>query len=289
MRRGTLAAGLLVVGAAAAILAIERVRPLRPRRDREPARTVRNLALGAISMAVVRNLQQPVVEPLAHAVSRNRWGLAQRLPAHAWARDAIAFLLLDYTIYLWHVMTHRIGFLWRFHLVHHIDLDLDASTALRFHAAEMAMSVPYRAAQVALLGVSPRALGIWQNFFFAAILFHHSNLRLPLRLERALARAVMTPRLHGIHHSLVHEETDSNWSSGLSVWDWLHGTLRADVPQGAVEVGVPGYHSREHVKIEPSLRLPFVKQRPSWRTPDGRRVVRDPSLLRHRLLPEDTP
>lgn len=185
--------------------------------------------------------------------------------------------------------THRVPFLWRFHLVHHIDLDLDASTALRFHAGEMALSVPFRAAQVVLLGVSPRALRTWQAFFFAAVLFHHSNARLPLRAERALARLVMTPRLHGLHHSTVREETDSNWSSGLSVWDRLHGTMRADVPQGAIDIGVPGYHAPQDVRIEPSLRLPFAKPRPSWRTPDGRKVARDPALLRPESLPEDTP
>ncbi len=214
-------------------------------------------------MAVVRNLQQPVIEPLAQAVERRRWGLAQRLPAPAWVRDAAGFLLLDYTIYLWHVMTHRVPFLWRFHLVHHIDLDLDGTTALRFHAGEMVLSVPYRAGQVALLGVSPRALRLWQRFFFAAVLFHHSNVRLPLKWERRLAFILMTPRLHGIHHSTVREETDSNWSSGLAVWDWLHGTMRYDVPQDRIEIGVPGYRDPADVKLEPSIALPFLPQRPS--------------------------
>lgn len=240
--------------------------------------------MGALSMSVVRNLQQPVIEPLSQAVERHRWGLAQRLPAPPWVRDAAAFLLLDYTIYLWHVMTHRVPFLWRFHLVHHIDLDLDASTALRFHAGEMVLSVPYRAGQVALLGVSPRALRLWQNFFFAAVLFHHSNVRLPLKWERRLAFVLMTPRLHGIHHSTVREETDSNWSSGLAVWDWLHGTMRADVPQDRIVIGVPGYHDPADVRLEPSIALPFVPQRPSWPGAGQRGDLPDPGL---EMLPPD--
>ena len=156
-------------------------------------------------------------------------------------RDAAAFLLLDYTIYVWHVLTHRVPFLWRFHLVHHLDMDLDTTTALRFHAVDMALSIPWRAAQVRLCGASPRALELWQTFFFVSVLFHHSNLRLPLALERLLVRVLTTPRLHGIHHSTVKEETDSNWSSGLSFWDRLHRTMRTDVPQDAIAIGVPGY------------------------------------------------
>src|SRR5215208_1822575 len=103
---------------------------------------------------------------------------------------------MDYTLYLWHMLTHRVPALWRFHQVHHCDLDMDASTALRFHFAEMAISVPYRAAQVAVLGVAPRPLSIWQTFLFVSILFHHSNLRLPLWLERRLSWMIVTPRMH---------------------------------------------------------------------------------------------
>ncbi len=124
---------------------------------------------------------------------------------------------------------------------------MDASTALRFHFAEMAVSVPYRAAQVALIGVAPRPLSIWQTFLFVSILFHHSNLRLPVWLERRLATVIVTPRMHGIHHSMVEEEANSNWSSGFTIWDTLHGTLRLDVPQNDIEIGVPAYREEEQV------------------------------------------
>ena len=85
------------------------------------------------------------------------------------------------------------------------------------------------------------ALAIWQTVLLAAILFHHSNTRLPVRLERALVRVLVTPRMHGIHHSDVRRETDSNWSSILSVWDYLHRTARLDVPRGETRIGVPAY------------------------------------------------
>jgi len=145
-------------------------------------------------------------------------------------RGVLAVLLLDYSLYVWHVLTHRVPLLWRFHLVHHVDLDMDASTALRFHLGELLLSVPWRAAQIGLIGVSWRVYAIWQALLMLSILFHHSNFRLPLRVEGYLNRLIVTPRMHGIHHSIASDEVNSNWSSGLSFWDRLHGTLRLDVP-----------------------------------------------------------
>ena len=258
---------ILLSAAALAIVIGERRWALRRPTQAEPRRSARNLLLGAAALATVQALENPVVRPLAVRVERRRAGLAQRLPLPVWGRDAVAFLLLDYTIYFWHVMTHRVPALWRFHLVHHIDMDLDSTTALRFHAADMAISVPYRAAQVALLGASPRALRLWQGFFFLSVLFHHSNLRLPLRLERALARVLTTPRMHGIHHSTVRAETDSNWSSGLSLWDHLHGTFRLDVPHHAVRIGVPAYRNPAELAVMPSLLMPFRPERDAWGEP----------------------
>jgi sterol desaturase/sphingolipid hydroxylase (fatty acid hydroxylase superfamily) len=229
-----------------------------------------------MSMAVVAAVQAPLVQKLAAQTERRRRGLVQRLPGPPWARDAAAFLLMDYTMYLWHIATHRHPFLWRFHLVHHLDLDLDASTALRFHAADMAISVPYRVLQVAVIGTSPRALRLWQRLFFLSALFHHSNVRLPLGLERRLARLLTTPRMHGIHHSAVRAEMDSNWSSGLSLWDHLHQTFRLDVPAQDVTIGVPNYRGAAEVALGPSLRLPFVRQRDAW-APTGESAARDGS------------
>lgn len=268
---GGVASAALAVAAAVAIVAAERRSPLRRRTQAEPARTARNLVLGALSMAVVAAAEDPVVNPVAQWAKTRRQGLTQRLPLPAWVRNGLAFLGMDYTIYLWHVLTHKVPALWRLHLVHHIDLDLDASTALRFHAAEMLVSVPYRAAQVALLGTSPRTLRAWRAFFFLSILFHHSNLRLPLRLERLLACVLTTPRMHGIHHSAVRDEADSNWSSGLSLWDHLHGTFRLDVPQQQVRVGVPAFRDPAEITLLPSLALPFVHQRNAWQEEHRRR------------------
>ncbi len=269
---------LLVGGAFAGLVWLERRRPLRQRRvEPKLRRDARNLAVAAAGAVTVRLVETPVVMPLARLVDRRRWGLLKRVNLPTWLELPLSIALMDYTLYLWHILTHKVPFLWRFHLPHHVDLDMDASTAIRFHFGELALSVPWRAAQVVLIGVSPRALSAWQTFTLVEILFHHSNVELPVEVERWLCRLVVTPRLHGIHHSIVREETNSNWSSGLTIWDWLHGTLRLDVPQSEIIIGVPAYREPEDVTLSNVLVMPFGEQRDSWRLPGepipGRRAV----------------
>src|SRR5438105_408251 len=251
---------LLVIGTFAALLWLERRRPLRRAVEPKARREGRNLAVAALSAAAIRLTEKPVVEPLAELVERRRWGLLKRLDLPGWLELPLSVALLDYTLYLWHVLVHKVPFLWRFHRVHHIDLDLDASTAVRFHFAEMVISVPWRAAQVVLVGASPLSLSVWQTLTLMEVIFHHSNVELPVEVERPLSRVLVTPRMHGIHHSVVREETDSNWSSGLTLWDWLHGTLRLNVPQDEITIGVPAYRDPEEVTLPKILVMPFGEQ-----------------------------
>ena len=259
----------LVAGTFLTIAILERRRPLR--RSVEPVlqRTGRNLAIAALGAIAVHVVEMPIVAPAAAAVERRRWGVLKRLRLPVWLEVCAAVLLMDYTLYVWHVLTHRVPVLWRFHAVHHIDLDLDASTAVRFHFGELTLSTPWRLAQVVVIGTSPLALSIWQTGLLMSILFHHSNLELPLAIERRLGCVFVTPRMHGIHHSQVHSETDSNWSSGLTVWDWLHGTLKLNVPQSRITIGVPAYQDPNDVTLPKLVVLPFEPQRPYWISADG--------------------
>lgn len=259
----------LMVGATFVILtALERRRPLRPERESKVRHVSRNLVFAGLAAMTVNLVERPIVQPLARVVEQRRWGLLywRRLPRPLHA--ALALVLLDYTLYIWHVLVHRAPWLWRFHLVHHVDLDLDASTALRFHFGELTLSIPWRAAQIVGIGVPPNTLRLWQNGLLISILFHHSNVKLPIAVERAIGCVFATPRTHGIHHSMVPEETESNWSSGLTVWDWLHGTLRLNVPQLDITIGVPAYRNADDVTLGRSLGLPFVP-RPPWRRLPG--------------------
>lgn len=184
--------------------------------------------------------------------SQGRW---RRLPA--WVELPVAVILLDYSIYWWHVLMHRVPFLWRFHLVHHVDLDMDASTAFRFHFGELVLSVPWRTGQIVLLGIAPLSFSVWQTDFVLCILFYHSEVKLPISVERWLNRFLVTPRMHGIHHSIIEAETNSDGSSGLTLWDMLHGTLRLNVPQRAIVIGVPAYQEPHGVTLQKVIQLPL--------------------------------
>jgi sterol desaturase/sphingolipid hydroxylase (fatty acid hydroxylase superfamily) len=230
---------LALAGTAAALVCLEIVRPLRRRRHESKVRRVRrNAAIGGLGAAAVQLCEQPIVMPLARYVEQRRWGLLQRLSVPPPLRTILALVALDYTLYWWHIIVHRVPLLWRFHRVHHADVDLDASTAIRFHFGELIASVPWRAAQIVIIGVDPHTLTLWQTLTLLSVLFHHSNVRLSPRGERVLGTVLVTPRMHGIHHSREADEMASNWSSGLSVWDRLHGTLRMDVPQDDIVIGV---------------------------------------------------
>lgn len=259
----------LVAGTFLALAWFERRRPLRRAIESGLPRTGRNLALAALGALAVQVAEMPIASRSARAVERRRWGLVKRLRLPVWLEVPLALLLLDYTLYVWHVLTHRVPALWRFHAVHHIDLDLDASTAVRFHFGELTVSTPWRVAQVLLIGASPLALSIWQTGLLMSILFHHSNVQLPIGVERRIGRVFVTPRMHGIHHSCVRAETDSNWSSGLTMWDWLHGTLTLNVPQGAITIGVPAFQDPADVTLPKMIALPFEPQRRHWVAPDG--------------------
>jgi sterol desaturase/sphingolipid hydroxylase (fatty acid hydroxylase superfamily) len=251
----------LVFGVAVgALFVVERLRPLRAAKEPGPERIGRNLAIGLIAAATTALSDLPVVASSQHLAERRQWGLLRatalrRLPR--FLRAVLGFLLLDYTLYLWHWMNHRALGLWRFHAVHHLDRDLDSTTGLRFHFGELALAAGFRAAQVLLLGVDRETLRAWQQMLVVSVIFHHSNVDLPIEAERALQAVFVTPRMHGIHHSANGDEMNTNYASLLSFWDRIHGSLRLDVPQAALVIGVEGYQQPGEVTLERSLTLPF--------------------------------
>lgn len=250
--------GAFFVAAAAGMLLFQRKRPARVYVEGPATHTGRNLVVAGLAAATVHTLEAPVVMPLARLAESRRWGIVGRLQGPSWLRDLTAVVLLDYTLYLWHILVHKMPWLWRFHLVHHVDLDLDASTGLRFHAGEIAASIPWRAAQIIAIGVTPRALTLWQSLTIASVLFHHSNTKFDERSERVLSWIVATPKMHAIHHSIDPAQLHSNFSSGLAIWDRLHGTARFDADPTDVTTGVLGHLAPKDVTLSRILELPFT-------------------------------
>ena len=253
-----------IIAGFVAVAVAEHRRPLRKRVERALPHIVRDLAAGALSAGATAALQRAFVAPGIERAERENLGLLRQCRMPRWMRTAAGVLLLDYTLWIWHSMNHRLPLLWRFHRVHHVDRDLDTATALRFHFGEMALSVFFRAAQVRLLGADREAIALWQALLLLSIFFHHSNLELPPDIERALARLIATPRLHGIHHSDVQSESQSNLASLFTVWDFLHGTFRDDVPQESITIGVPAYGQPEDVTLGKILLLPARDTDRDW-------------------------
>lgn len=255
-----------LVVVAVAVFVSETVWPLRRRTRPRAERWPRNVSVSVPSLAGLRLGLLPAMLGLTQVAARRRWGL-HRLGWPEPVRLVAEVLILDYVAYSWHRLLHA-PLLWRLHRVHHSDLDMDLSTGWRFHAGEMLASIPYRGGVPMLLGVRSGVLLAYEAVFEACTAFHHSNTRLPLAVERPLAACMITPRAHGIHHSVVHRETQSNFGVVLSLWDRLHRTLRLNVPQQEVEIGVPAYPNADRQTVRHLLTMPIEPLRP-WARPDG--------------------
>lgn len=284
-----LAAGFLV------LLWLERRRPLRPRPPPDASRVGGNIAAGVAAALTVAVLEQPIVQRVAQQAAHRRIGLVPLLRLPSAAEKVVGLVLLDYTLYLWHILLHRSPMLWRWHCFHHADRGLDASTALRFHAMEMLWSLPWRLAQVALIGVPPATLRLWGQLTAAEVMFHHSNLRLPAAAESVLRRVVVTPAMHGVHHANRADLQHANFSSGLMLWDHLHGTCRAVAAPEQVTIGLPAERgergamsSAHHVRVaaptglQPQLMLRQDQQSACGRSPDP--VLQETPRVRCRHL-----
>lgn len=265
---------LIVLAVFALLFVLERLFPLRKRTRRALERVLINLSVSALAFFTAALLVQPVARATLHWANANAFGAISLLPLPPAFQFALSFLLMDLAFFYWHLLNHRVGFLWRFHNVHHIDPDLGVSTGFRFHFGEVAMSAVFRVVQVSLIGPLFWAFAVYELVFQANTLFHHSNLRLPINSERLLNKVLVTPRMHGIHHSQVQRETNSNYSIVFPWWDRLHRTIGLNIPQAEIAIGIPGYSLPEDNRLGNLLLMPFRKQRDYWRRPDGAIVER---------------
>ncbi len=246
---------LLFVAVLGGLAWLERGRSLRARTQPSGRRTAVNVAMAGITAVVVGPLQHALIERTSTWAERRNFGLLRWLRMPRWLARPAGVVLLDYTLWHWHRANHRSRWLWAMHASHHADLDLDVSTALRFHVGEMLASVPALAAQVVVLGVDRATLRAWQTALLIAIAFHHSNLRLPVRVDAALSKVLITPRLHGIHHSARPDRLDTNFGTLLALWDMLHRTRHTDLDQAELAVGLPHTVGGRSPGLLDSLRL----------------------------------
>ena len=248
--------GLLVLFAVLEALAPRRVRAL-PR----ARRWFTNIGMTVLNTLVLRAMAVGLpFLAIGAAVDawRHHWGLFNRLDWPLVWEIVVSLLLLDFAIWLQHLITHKVPLFWRFHRVHHADRDFDVTTAVRFHPVEIVASMGVKIGLVYALGPQAVAVLLFEVLLNASALFNHANLRLPLWLDRVLRLVVVTPDMHRVHHSVIRSEHDSNYGFALSVWDRIFGTYRAQPAAGhqAMEVGLE-WQDDKPAKLGWSLWLPF--------------------------------
>jgi sterol desaturase/sphingolipid hydroxylase (fatty acid hydroxylase superfamily) len=234
-----------------------------PRRARQFPRWVRwpsNFAIVALNTVVLRLIFPAAAVGMALYAGEHGWGLFNALEVPAALAIIASVLALDLIIYLQHVMVHAVPALWRLHRMHHADLDFDVTTGARFHPIEILLSMVIKLASVAVLGAPAVAVVIFEVLLNATAMFNHGNLRLPLGLDRVLRLFVVTPDMHRVHHSILPNETNSNFGFNLPWWDRLFGTYRAQPAAGheGMTIGIEQFRARADLRLDRLLIQPFL-------------------------------
>jgi sterol desaturase/sphingolipid hydroxylase (fatty acid hydroxylase superfamily) len=217
----------------------------------------RNLTLGVLNTFAAAMLATPLIANIAGWTEWSRFGLLNLLSLPPVIATVTAILLFDGWLYLLHRANHKFPLLWRFHRVHHSDPEMDATTAIRFHTGEVLISAALRLALIPLLGVTLWQLLLYESLMAPVILFHHSNVRFPEKVDRWLRAMVVTPAVHRVHHSRMRSETDSNYSIIFSFWDRIAGTFRLRKDGRPVDFGLDQYDSEEWQRLSRLLTTPF--------------------------------
>lgn len=257
---------LAAFGGVFAVMAIWEIAA--PRRARQHRRTVRwtaNLGLLVVNTVLLRLVFPLAAVAFAALAAQRGWGLLNNFALPESAALVLAVVLLDFAIYLQHVMVHAVPVLWSVHQVHHADPDYDLTTGARFHPIEIILSLLIKFAVIAVLGAPAAAVLVFEVLLNATAMFNHSNVKLPRAVDALLRRLLVTPDMHRIHHSMDPAEANRNFGFSLSVWDHLFGTYRhaARLPPESMAIGVRGLSGDPRcVNLGGMLLIPFLHSGP---------------------------
>lgn len=258
-------------GVFAAMALAESIFPRKKRIQKRSSRWFTNWALVLIDTVALRIAFPILAVGMAVYAHEINWGLLNVVALPAWLEIVIAIVLMDMAIWAQHVASHKIPLLWRFHKVHHVDRDIDVTTGARFHPVEIIFSMAYKLVLVLALGPAALAVVLFEVILNASAMFNHSNVKLPLGLDRVLRAIIVTPDMHRVHHSIVRRETDSNYGFFLSVWDRLFQTYIAQPERGheGVIIGLEEHQDDATSSLIWSLMLPFKVGKISSRAVPG--------------------
>jgi sterol desaturase/sphingolipid hydroxylase (fatty acid hydroxylase superfamily) len=237
----------------------EQAWPRRARALRRVQRWPGNLGLVVVGTVLVRVVAPAGVVTGATIAETRGWGVLRATdvpPVVAWT---VSVLVLDLAVYLQHVLMHCVPVFWRLHRVHHADVDLDATTGVRFHPIEYLLSLGWKSAVAMLVGAPAGAVVLFEVLLNATSMFNHANLRLPAPVNRVVRLMVVTPDMHRVHHSLDRREADSNYGFNVPWWDRLFGTYRPDPlhPHETMPIGVAGLGGAEAQRVDRLLVQPL--------------------------------
>jgi sterol desaturase/sphingolipid hydroxylase (fatty acid hydroxylase superfamily) len=233
-----------------------------PRRTRSFPRVLRwpnNLGLAVLNALLLRMVFPVTAVALAIVAEARGWGLMALFDPPPWFGFLLGFIILDLAIYLQHVLFHAAPSLWRLHRMHHADLDLDATSGLRFHPLEILLSMIIKFMVVAAAGVPAGAVLLFEIVLNATSMFNHANLKLPLGLDRVLRLVLVTPDMHRVHHSPIVRETNSNFGFNLPWWDRLFGTYRDQPERGhdGMTIGLAQFRNARDLWLDRMLVQPL--------------------------------
>jgi sterol desaturase/sphingolipid hydroxylase (fatty acid hydroxylase superfamily) len=222
-----------------------------------------NLGIVVINTALLKLAQPLAAVGTAVLAEEKHWGLLNQISLPTWLAVMFSVVALDLIIYWQHVIFHLVPWLWKLHLVHHADLDFDVTTGLRFHPIEILLSMAIKMVAVIVLGTPAIAVIIFEVLLNATSMFEHSNIYLPERIDRLWRRFLVTPDMHRVHHSVIPEETNSNFGFNLALWDYLFGTYRDRPSLGhdKMVIGLPQFQYRQVEYLHWMLILPFVNNK----------------------------
>ena len=251
----------IFAGALILFSCLEGLFPRRKRNLPRQGRWLTHLGITVIDSLAVRLLGPLTAIAVAIWASGKNIGLFNVIDWPLWIEIALAFIVLDFAIYLQHVISHHVPLFWRFHKVHHTDRDLDASSAIRFHPVEIILSMLYKCGLVLLIGPAALAILIFEIVLNASAIFNHANLKLPIWLDKVMRIAIVTPDMHRVHHSVIEPETNSNYGFNFSIWDRLCRTYKAqpDAGHDGMTIGLSEHQTIAPSKLIWSLKLPFAK------------------------------
>lgn len=236
---------------------------LAPRRKEQTPRSERwpgNLGLTLVNALVIRVIFPSAAVGAAYLAEQLQFGLFHWVPVFPAFEVWFTVVVMDWVVYYQHRLFHAAPLFWKFHRLHHTDLEVDVTTGARFHTLEMLLSMVIRSFFVILLGAPAAGVFLFEFLLGATTLFSHSNIRMPLWLDKILRILIVTPDMHRIHHSVLPAETNSNFGFCLSIWDRLLGTYRAQPKEGQekMKIGLDVFHDEKYLPIRKLLEQPFL-------------------------------